>query len=419
VTIRTVQLRHLAEVRVSNVDKKTVDGEVPVRLCNYTDVYYQDSITSDIDFMPATASISQVRAFELRAGDSIITKDSETASDIGVPAYVPKDLPGVVCGYHLALIRPRGDELDSRYFRWTLRSDFVREQLINRASGVTRYGLTYGAIQSAEIPIVGDPVEQRRIADFLDAQLNLTEQAAALRRDQVQLAKERSTAAVDEILQGLDVTTVPLGQLLGDGRPVNYGVLMPGTDMPGGVPLVEARDLGRGELDVGALRRTDPEIEREYRRSRLLPGDLVMAIRGSVGAVQMIPPDAPPLLNVTRDAARISLAPEKVRPGYVMYQLRGPRIQSWLRERMLGSAVKGINIGDLKRLPILVCSFADQEAVEAELKRVDAVTTSLEATVEGHRGLLLERKRALITSAVMGNLDVSSAPPQVAAVVSG
>src|SRR5450756_2649119 len=51
------RLRHLADIRPSNVDKKSVDGEANVRLCNYTDVYYNDSITSDMSFMPATAPL--------------------------------------------------------------------------------------------------------------------------------------------------------------------------------------------------------------------------------------------------------------------------------------------------------------------------------------------------------------------------
>lgn len=50
------RLKFNASVRVSNVDKKSEEGECSVRLCNYTDVYYNDFITSDIEFMEATAS---------------------------------------------------------------------------------------------------------------------------------------------------------------------------------------------------------------------------------------------------------------------------------------------------------------------------------------------------------------------------
>jgi len=70
------RLKTLAYVRLSNVDKKSIEGQESVRLCNYTDVYYNECITSDIQFMEATATAQQLRCFSLRAGDVLITKDS-------------------------------------------------------------------------------------------------------------------------------------------------------------------------------------------------------------------------------------------------------------------------------------------------------------------------------------------------------
>ena len=100
------RLRTIATVTLSGVDKKRSDGEQHVRLCNYVDVYKNDFITDEIDFMAATASQSEISRLALQREDVLITKDSETWADIAVPAYVPETLPGVVCGYHLALIRP-------------------------------------------------------------------------------------------------------------------------------------------------------------------------------------------------------------------------------------------------------------------------------------------------------------------------
>lgn len=99
-------LKLACDVFPSNVDKKSVEGEKPVRLCNYTDVYYNDVIEPQSTFMDATASDDQIEKFTLRAGDTIITKDSETPDDIARSAYVPSDMPGVVCGYHLSMVRP-------------------------------------------------------------------------------------------------------------------------------------------------------------------------------------------------------------------------------------------------------------------------------------------------------------------------
>src|SRR5437016_5572807 len=81
-------LASVAELRVSSVDKKLESGERPVSLCNYIDVYNNDYITADMGFMRATATSSEIGRFGLAVGDVIITKDSETPDEIGVPAAV-------------------------------------------------------------------------------------------------------------------------------------------------------------------------------------------------------------------------------------------------------------------------------------------------------------------------------------------
>jgi len=101
----------VVELRTSNVDKKSEDGEKAVRLCNYVDVYKNDKITMSLDFMEATATEAQIERFALQVGDIVITKDSETPDDIGVPALITETAPDLVCGYHLAILRPNAEEI--------------------------------------------------------------------------------------------------------------------------------------------------------------------------------------------------------------------------------------------------------------------------------------------------------------------
>src|SRR5262245_32707661 len=108
-------LAEIADIRVSNVDKKFSQAEIPVRLCNYLDVYTNIYITERIDFMEASASQSEIDRFLLQRGDVIITKDSETPDDIGIPAVLVDQIENLVCGYHLALIRPDLDRVDPVY----------------------------------------------------------------------------------------------------------------------------------------------------------------------------------------------------------------------------------------------------------------------------------------------------------------
>jgi len=82
-------------------------------------------------------------------------------------AYVTADMPGVLCGYHLAQIRPNPAELDGAFLRPRLRADGIRQQFHIAANGITRYGLPNRAIAGALFPI--PPLdEQKVIAAFLD-----------------------------------------------------------------------------------------------------------------------------------------------------------------------------------------------------------------------------------------------------------
>ncbi len=71
------RLKHAANVAFSSVDKHTIEGEKSVHLCNYVDVYKNESITADLEFMQASASDEEKRKFTLKNNDVMITKDSE------------------------------------------------------------------------------------------------------------------------------------------------------------------------------------------------------------------------------------------------------------------------------------------------------------------------------------------------------
>ena len=98
------RLKTSANYKVSNVDKVSKEDELPVRLCNYTNVYYHDQITPDMGLMEATATSEEISRFHLKVDDIVITKDSEDWRDIAVPAWVADTSPDLVCGYHLAII---------------------------------------------------------------------------------------------------------------------------------------------------------------------------------------------------------------------------------------------------------------------------------------------------------------------------
>lgn len=111
------KLGEIAKIEISSVDKKTVDGETPVRLCNFVDVYRNWAITKKLSegFMIASAKEIEIAKYSIHKGQVAITKDSETRDDIGIPAYIADDFDDVLLGYHCVLITPNEDILDGKY----------------------------------------------------------------------------------------------------------------------------------------------------------------------------------------------------------------------------------------------------------------------------------------------------------------
>ena len=208
----------VAEMRVSNVDKHTKEGEFPVRLCNYVDVYKNNRIAQAMPFMSATASQDEIERFRLERDDVLITKDSEAWDDIGVPALVVESADDLISGYHLALMRPFKEILGA-YLTRALESKAVAYQFHVRANGVTRYGLTHAGIQSVRIPLPPLP-EQRAIVRYLDYVDRRIRRYVAAKRKLIALLEEEKQAIVNRaVTRGLDpsVRLKPSGvEWLGD-----------------------------------------------------------------------------------------------------------------------------------------------------------------------------------------------------------
>jgi type I restriction enzyme, S subunit len=146
-------LSELAAIRVSNVDKKSHPTEHPVRLCNYMDVYSGLYLNDEVEYMEATASAREIANFALQTGDVIITKDSESPDDIGIPAIIDQSAGGLVCGYHLAILRSNRSKVDPLFLLKQIESDAVRRYYLKRAAGSTRYALATGTIEATPIKV--------------------------------------------------------------------------------------------------------------------------------------------------------------------------------------------------------------------------------------------------------------------------
>jgi type I restriction enzyme S subunit len=204
-------IRHLSDVtdiRFSNVDKKRKSFEQPVLLCNYMDVLNNDYIHNHMEFMEASATDAETRKFSLKKDDVIITKDSETREEIAEPCVVVGDLENVVCGYHLAILRPKGSIMSGVFLKDILRSPNVHHQFVRFANGITRFGLNLSAVHNALVP-VPPTEEQRKIATVLqacDREIEfLTQKRDALQRQKKGLMQRLLTGRVRVRFEPIDL----------------------------------------------------------------------------------------------------------------------------------------------------------------------------------------------------------------------
>jgi type I restriction enzyme S subunit len=102
---------------------------------HYVDVYKNDRIRDRMTFMHATASVDEIERFRLQIGGCSYHQDSEAWNDIGVPALVEESANDLVCGYHLALLRPFRDRLYGDYLLRALQSTAVSYQFTSRQTG--------------------------------------------------------------------------------------------------------------------------------------------------------------------------------------------------------------------------------------------------------------------------------------------
>lgn len=422
--MRMVALKRVANIRVSNVDKKTVEGESAVRLCNYTDVYYRNVIQSNQEFMVATATRDQRAAFGLEVGDVVITKDSETADDIAVAAYVESSAPDIVCGYHLAILRPLVGILDGRFLFWCMASEPVRRQLAVSATGVTRHGLRTDSIGEALVPSL-DLGEQRAIADFLDAETARIDTLIAKKLGLVRcLAERRETITLVAVAGGLSSHHRYAPSCLPwlDLQPAAWrtGKLMLLARLGSGhtpsrdhsewwdgctIPWITTGEVAQMRDDrvefISTTRESISELGLANSSATLHPaGTVVLSRTASAGFSAIMGQD----MATSQDFVTWTCGPY-LSPRYLLLCLRAMR-NDLLNRLAQGSTHKTIYMPDVESIQVPLPPMEEQNAIVEEawchLRRIDATIDRL----NGQIALLHERRQALITAAVTGELDI-------------
>lgn len=334
--------------------------------------------------VPAGAIVVLVRGMALAHGLPVAIAPSAIAINQDVRAVVLR--PGYESRFlHYAIVaaRPRLDAHIDRAAHGTAR---VVESL---------YGVRL---------LVPNPVEQRKIADFLDGECARIAALDDKLTSSCRLLRQDALAELHETLMHLPAEMRPLRSAVQPARPIMYGIVLPGEPVEDGILLVKGGNVERNELLPEHLVKVSYEIEARYARARLAAGDLLVTIRGSFGAVAQVPPETAGA-NITQDTARVAVG-SHADATFVLHALRSPAVQRQIGERVRGTGVKGLNIYDLKRIRLPMPELAEQRRLAALFDERDVSGRRLTNRYRKLQARLGEYREALISEAVTGQLNL-------------
>lgn len=201
------------------------------------------------------------------------------------------------------------------------------------------------------------------------------------------------------------MTQVPLKLLVDPRRPITYGIVQAGPDTPAGVPYIRPTDMTptSGVTDPARLLRTTPEIAATYKRSQVLPGDVVLSIGPSYGKVMNVPPELSGA-NLTQGTARLAPAPG-ISPRFLYWALQSKPARDYWNMAVAGATFRALNLEPLSLTPMFKVESTGQRRIadllDDQVARLDA---AIAAQVQ-QRILLLERFRSELAARTLLRAD--------------
>ncbi len=258
------------------------------------------------------------------------------------------------------------------------------------------------------------PLEaQRRIANFLDAETARIDRLGFLQKAALRLLNERTAALLDLALEQYSVRfgVVPLRRFIvamGQGTSPQCDAVPAGDDEWG---VLKVSCLRPGEFFPSENKRlpdgVTPEAGNEVRE-----GDLLITRANTptlVGATAVVPEVRRRLL-LSDKIFRVRLTSD-IDPHYVAAVAQGSRVRSTCSAVSNGASQSMANIRfeEVREWQIPKASLGDQERLVLQVTESQAKTGRLRMAVERQLELLAERRQALITAAVTGQIDVTTA----------
>ncbi|MFD7001565.1 restriction endonuclease subunit S [Streptomyces mirabilis] len=341
----------------------------------------------------------------LRPGDVLMTEGGDL-DKLGRGTVWQGELDRCLHQNHIFAVRPDAQRLSGRFLAYVTQSLYGRHYFESTGTRTTNLASTNSSkIQSFPLPL--PPLdEQRRIADFLDAE---TARIDALTRAYVklrELVSERSQRVIDsEIEQHQNLT------------PFRYLVRF--REGPGimavdfhdeGIPLIRISGLHRGEVTLNGCNFLDPEkVSRQWSQFRLKLGDRLISGSATMGGVSVV--RDPAVIGSIPYTGLIILRPARqdVDMKYVEAFLRSSLFSRQIDVLKTGATMQHFGPTHLSQVQAPMPSHHEQLRIVENVQAALAHASRCDDLANRQLALLTERRQALITAAVTGQFDVSTA----------
>jgi type I restriction enzyme S subunit len=178
-----------------------------------------------------------------------------------------------------------------------------------------------------------------------------------------------------------DWTETTLGELTASTRPICYGVLKPGPYVEGGIPLVRITDMDCSLLGPQGMHLISPELDNEFRRSRLSGNEVLLSIQGTVGRVARCAPELAGA-NISRTIAVID-CDERLLNELLALFLESLAVNKAFNSS--GSTRDSLNISEIRLIKVPLPPIAEQQRIVDVVASVDTYIDALQQQVDAAR----------------------------------
>lgn len=402
--IPLVRLGYLASIQSGiTVDANRSDGSDDVtlpylRVANVQDGHLDLGTIAEIR-VPRTLA----RSATLRRGDVLMTEGGDL-DKLGRGTVWNDEIKNCLHQNHVFALRPDPSKLLPEYLGLVTQSSYARSYFESTGTKTTNLASTSSSkIRDFRIPLV-DVDEQRRIADFLDAETARIDGLANARqkmRDLLKLRRERTL----ELILGLDALP-PMIPLKYAVQAVSVGIVITPANWyvdVGGIPALRGLNIQPGHIDASNPVQISQEGHHQNLKSRLSAGDVVVVRTGQAGAAAVVPD----YLDGCNCIDLLIIRPGKrTSPSFLAHYLNSFYAQDKIAEHSVGTIQAHFNVASMKNLDFPNLDLVEQQRRAAQLDDVLGELDLLNSQLDRQLEMLAERRQALITAAVTGGITV-------------